>query len=141
MGDSPLNILLVTAPGMVGGLETVVGSLATGLAKRGHRVTVSATVTPPSEPHPFVDRLRAGGVGVILPPERRLAERREIIALAAKTGGRDRALARLSFRCPGPLRSVGHSAADREHCSRLHRRGHQGAVLRMAPASGVARIR
>ena len=86
MGDSPLNILLVTAPGKVGGLETVVASLATGLAKRGHRVTVSATVTPTGEPHPFVDRLRAGGVGVILPPERRLAERREIIALAAKAG-------------------------------------------------------
>jgi glycosyltransferase involved in cell wall biosynthesis len=86
MGDSPLNILLVTAPGKVGGLETVVASLATGLARRGHRVTVSATVPPTGEPHPFIDRLGAGGVGVSLPPEPRLAERREIIALAKKTG-------------------------------------------------------
>jgi glycosyltransferase involved in cell wall biosynthesis len=86
MGDSPLNILLVTAPGMVGGLETVVVSLATGLARRGHQVTAAATITPTGEPHPFIDRLRAGGVRVFLPPERRLAERREVIAIAAETG-------------------------------------------------------
>jgi len=86
MGDSPLDILFVTAPGIVGGLETVVASLATGLARRGHRVTASAAVTQTDQPHAFVDRLRAGGVGVSLPPEPRLAERREIIALAAKAG-------------------------------------------------------
>jgi len=86
MGNSPLNILLVTAPGTVGGLETVVVSLATGLARRGHQVTAAVTITHTREPHPFVDRLRAGGVRVFLPPERRLAERREVIAIAEETG-------------------------------------------------------
>lgn len=86
VGDSPLDILLVTAPAKLGGLETVVLSLANGLARRGHRVTAAATVAPTGDPHPFVDGLRAAGVMVRLTPERRGAERRAVIALAAEVG-------------------------------------------------------
>lgn len=84
VGESRLNILLVTAPAPVGGLETVVASLATGLAGRGHRVTVAASVGP--DPHPFVDRLRVGGIAVVPTPEDHGAERRALIALAGEVG-------------------------------------------------------
>lgn len=67
MGDGPpatrrLSILLVTAPGPVGGLESVVRATATGLHRRGHRVGVIAVVEPGLPDHPFVASLRREGV-------------------------------------------------------------------------------
>jgi glycosyltransferase involved in cell wall biosynthesis len=60
-----LRILQVTAPGPVGGLESVVAALSLGLTRRGHRVTVSAAVETAAGPHPFLDMLDAGGVRVV----------------------------------------------------------------------------
>lgn len=57
-----LSILHVTAPGPVGGLESVVRATATGLHRRGHRVGVIAVVEPGEAAHPFVVSLRREGV-------------------------------------------------------------------------------
>lgn len=70
MSDGPpatrrLSILHVTAPGPVGGLETVVRATATGLHRRGHRVGVIAVVEPGQPDHPFVASLRREGVETI----------------------------------------------------------------------------
>lgn len=67
MGDGPrttrgLSILHLTAPGPVGGLESVVRATATGLHRRGHRVGVIAVVEPGQPVHPFVASLRREGV-------------------------------------------------------------------------------
>lgn len=67
MSDGPpasrgLSILYVTAPGPVGGLESVVRATATGLHRRGHRVGVIAVVEPGQPDHPFVASLRREGV-------------------------------------------------------------------------------
>lgn len=67
MGGGPpatrgLSILHVTAPGPVGGLESVVRTTATGLQRRGHRVGVIAVVEPGQPDHPFVASLRDEGV-------------------------------------------------------------------------------
>ena len=59
-----LSILFATAPGDVGGLETVVAELATGLSSRGHRVVVAAVVEPHSEPEAFLEAVRQTAVDV-----------------------------------------------------------------------------
>lgn len=56
------SVLHVTAPGPVGGLETVVRATATGLHRRGHRVGVIAVVEPGHPDHPFVESLRREGI-------------------------------------------------------------------------------
>jgi len=67
MSDGPpahrgLSILHVTAPGPVGGLESVVRATATGLHRRGHRVGVISVVEPGQPNHPFVHALGREGV-------------------------------------------------------------------------------
>lgn len=57
-----LSILHVTAPGPVGGLESVVRATATGLHRRGHRIGVIAVVEPGQPGHPFVASLRREGL-------------------------------------------------------------------------------
>ncbi len=86
VGDSPLNILYLTAPGSVGGLETVVLALATGLTSRRHRVTVAAAVSGSPDSHPLLDRLRSGGIGVVPMPAGYAAERRAVTGLARELG-------------------------------------------------------
>jgi glycosyltransferase involved in cell wall biosynthesis len=86
VGDSRLSILLVMAPGTVGGLETVVTALATGLTRRRHAVMVAASLPAPLGGHPVLDGLREGGVNVVLTPLSRSAERRALIALAGESG-------------------------------------------------------
>ena len=62
----PLSILHVTAPGRVGGLESVVRGLATGHAARGHRLSVYASTEDPAD-HPLLASVRQAGVQVYLP--------------------------------------------------------------------------
>jgi glycosyltransferase involved in cell wall biosynthesis len=59
------RILQVTAPGPVGGLESVVAALSVGLARRGHHVSVSAAVGKDFGPHPLLDLVSGAGVRVI----------------------------------------------------------------------------
>src|SRR5678810_452101 len=59
------RILQVTAPGPVGGLESVVAALSVGLARRGHEMTVTAAVGNGFAPHPLLDLLSGAGVRVI----------------------------------------------------------------------------
>jgi glycosyltransferase involved in cell wall biosynthesis len=62
-----LSILHVTAPGRVGGLESVVRGLASGHAARGHRLAVFASTPDQAADHPFLAGLRAAGVQVYAP--------------------------------------------------------------------------
>jgi glycosyltransferase involved in cell wall biosynthesis len=57
-----LTILHLTAPGQVGGLESVVRGLAAGHAARGHRVAVFATVTERADGSPFIRSLGDAGI-------------------------------------------------------------------------------
>ena len=63
----PLSILHVTAPGRVGGLESVVRDLAAGHAARGHRLSVFASTQDQPADHPFLASVREAGVQVFLP--------------------------------------------------------------------------
>ena len=49
----PLRILLLTAPGLVGGLESVVLGLTAGLRRRGNDVWLACTVLPGMGPPPL----------------------------------------------------------------------------------------
>ncbi len=86
--DTPLRVLHVTAPALMGGLETVVLQLAAGMRQRGHDVQVAAVLTPGSASgHPFVTALENRGVPVHpleLGSRAYLAERRAIAALARR---------------------------------------------------------
>lgn len=76
-----LSVLHVTAPGAVGGLETVVQGLACGLRERGHDVQVAAVVQPEAAQAAFFEPLRAAGVPVhriVLPARAYLRERRAV---------------------------------------------------------------
>ena len=72
----------VLAPARFGGTETVVRSLAAGLRRRGHDVSVVAVLSPEDVPgHPFVAELDAEGVPVFtleVPPRAYWRERREL---------------------------------------------------------------
>ena len=84
MTETPLSILHVLAPADVGGLETVVQSLALGHSAMGHSVEIAAVLTAPIVP--FVQQARDAGlfVHVIASPARSLSpERRGIRALLA----------------------------------------------------------
>lgn len=60
---APLRIVHVLAPAPVGGAESVVRLLATGHARRGHIVSIAATVDSATGEHPLLDAL-AGERGV-----------------------------------------------------------------------------
>lgn len=76
-----LSIMHVLAPGIVGGLESVVTQLAAGLRDRGERVQVLAVVED-GAPHPFVESLRERRVPVqaIVAPGRAYLRERAAIA-------------------------------------------------------------
>jgi glycosyltransferase involved in cell wall biosynthesis len=81
-----LKIVQVAAPAEAGGLERVVESLAVGLHRRGHDVTVATLLLGSSADHPFVQAFQGTGVNLhLLPMGRRdyLRERRELRALFA----------------------------------------------------------
>jgi glycosyltransferase involved in cell wall biosynthesis len=76
-----VNIMHVTAPGAVGGLESVVQALAIGQRRAGHRVLVALVVEPDQELNGFLTPFQAGAVDVHLvrvPPRAYLRERRLI---------------------------------------------------------------
>jgi len=76
-----MKIVQVAAPTTAGGLERVVESLAVGLHRRGHEVTVATLLFDQEGPHPFVEMLTEQGVRVLpihLTPRAYLAERRAI---------------------------------------------------------------
>lgn len=54
---SNLTVVHALAPARVGGLESVVGLLARGLAERGHDIHVASVVEPEAEEHEFVQAL------------------------------------------------------------------------------------
>jgi glycosyltransferase involved in cell wall biosynthesis len=79
-----LSVLHVIAPAPFGGMESVVGMLAAGHARRGHSIRVATVLSPGREPHPFVASLEVDGVAVIplhVGDRDYLAERRAIRAL------------------------------------------------------------
>lgn len=81
MISRPLHVLHVTAPGELGGLESVVLALAVGQRDRGHRVLVSAAVEETGLPHAFLDQLQRDRVDVYHPPRGYVAEARALRAL------------------------------------------------------------
>ena len=85
MTARPLAILHVLAPADVGGLETVVRTLATGHSAMGHSVEIAAVLDVAS--NPFVEEARDAGLTVHVidsPPRSFLPERRGIRALLAR---------------------------------------------------------
>jgi len=82
--DKPQSILHVLAPANVGGLETVVRTLARGLAPKGHSVEIAAVLDVAT--NTFVEEARESGltVHVINSPARSfIPERRALRALLA----------------------------------------------------------
>ncbi len=65
MPSPELRILQVIAPAPIGGLESVVAALSLGLARRGHLITVSASVDPSGGPYPLLELLECEGVRVV----------------------------------------------------------------------------
>lgn len=85
MTEKPLSILHVLAPADVGGLETVVRSLALGHTATGHSVEIAAVLAAAT--NPFVQEARNAGLQVHVidsPPRSFLPERRGIRALLAQ---------------------------------------------------------
>lgn len=79
-----LSIVHLVAPGVVGGLESVVRALAGGQARQGHTVRVAAVLDTPDGPHPWLEQLTSDGIAVVplhLPGRRYLRERAAIAAL------------------------------------------------------------
>ena len=106
----PLRILHVTAPGRVGGLESVVRGLAAGHRARGHHLAVFASTPDHAADHPFLDGLRKAGVQVYDP------------RLSSRSYMRERASIRNAIRASG---------------SRIvHTHGYRSDVLGLAAASG-----
>src|SRR4051812_9944743 len=61
--SAPLAIIHVLAPGVVGGLESVVRVLSSGQRRAGHDVRVMC-VLDSAGPHPYVESLERAGVDV-----------------------------------------------------------------------------
>jgi L-malate glycosyltransferase len=78
-----LTVLHVVAPGEVGGLESVVEALASGLHERGHRVFVAVTSEGDARHHPYAERLRAASVNAEVVAVGRRAYLRERASLGA----------------------------------------------------------
>lgn len=64
MSSGRPRILHVTAPGMVGGLESVVSLLTQGLASRGHAVGLVAALEPGGREPGFLEAAREHGIAV-----------------------------------------------------------------------------
>lgn len=62
--EDRLTVLHVTAPGPVGGLESVVRQLAEGHHERGHHVHVAAVLDISQRGVPFVEQLETSGIRV-----------------------------------------------------------------------------
>ena len=77
-----MNIMHVAAPGSVGGLETVVQSLATGQRAAGHRVLVALVVEPGQELNGLVTALQQADVDL------------HVLRVPARAYGRERRLMR-----------------------------------------------
>lgn len=77
-----MNIMHVAAPGSVGGLETVLQSLATGQRATGHRVLVALVVEPDQE------------LNGLLTPFERAGVRLEVLRVPPRAYGRERRLIR-----------------------------------------------
>lgn len=63
--SKPLTILHLLAPAPVGGLETVVSSLAAAQSRAGHRVIVAPTLSAPGEGASLLAALEGSGVEVV----------------------------------------------------------------------------
>ena len=107
----PLNILHVTAPGRVGGLESVVRALATGLAARGHQLSVFASTADHPADHPLLAGLREAGVQIYLPGQ------------SSRNYLRERAAIRNAMRA--------------SEARILHTHGYRSDVIGLAAASGT----
>jgi glycosyltransferase involved in cell wall biosynthesis len=69
--DPPLRIMHAAAPGLAGGLESVVLDLTTGLRQRGHVVLLAAVLDDEVTEHPVPRRAAEAGVDVeriVVPP-------------------------------------------------------------------------
>ncbi len=89
LADQRRKILHVLAPGEVGGLETVVRSLASAQQARGHDVAVAAIVEQATPAHPWVVRARAEGIPVhvcVIPPRAYHQERAAVAGLCRSIG-------------------------------------------------------
>src|SRR4029077_4680928 len=89
LADQPRKILHVLAPGEVGGLETVVRSLASAQQARGHDVAVAAIVEQATPTHPWVVRARGEGIPVhvcVIPPRAYHQERAAVAGLCRSIG-------------------------------------------------------
>lgn len=78
----PLSILHVAAPGAVGGLESVVQSLAIGQSRDGHRVLVALVVEPDQELNGLLTAFEAAphvDVRVLRVPPRAYGQERRLI--------------------------------------------------------------
>lgn len=82
LGIQHRKILHILAPGEVGGLESVVRSLASGQLESGHTVAVAAVVDRPAPEHPWVAAARAQGIPVYVCPVPPRAYHRERAAVA-----------------------------------------------------------
>lgn len=71
--NARLSILHIAAPAAVGGMETVVQTLAIGHNQMGHRVGVAAVVGAGQETHPFLEPLLKASVEVFPMPLARRA--------------------------------------------------------------------
>lgn len=83
------KILHVLAPGEVGGLESVVRTLASAQQASGHAVTVAAIVDREAPEHPWVTAARADGIQVCtcpVPPRAYHRERAEVARLCESLG-------------------------------------------------------
>jgi glycosyltransferase involved in cell wall biosynthesis len=75
--DPPLRIMHAAAPGLAGGLESVVLDLTTGLRLRGHLVLLAAVLDHGVTEHPVPRRAAEAGVDVeriVVPPRAYLKE-------------------------------------------------------------------
>jgi glycosyltransferase involved in cell wall biosynthesis len=77
-----VNIMHVAAPGSVGGLETVLQSLATGQRATGHRVLVALVVEPDQELNGLLTPFQQAGVDL------------EVLRVPPRAYGRERRLIR-----------------------------------------------
>ena len=82
LGYQRRKILHVLAPGEVGGLESVVRSLAAAQAARGHVVAAAAVIEPGPTEHPWVAAARGVGIPVLECPIPHRAYHQERAAVA-----------------------------------------------------------
>jgi len=89
LGYQRRKILHILAPGEVGGLESVVRSLASAQQAQGHLVAVAAVVDRESPEHPWITAARAEGIPVYpcpIPPRAYHKERAAIARICRTLG-------------------------------------------------------